>query len=882
MDVLLSLYPSLSDRHFSVHGDIRLTGGIDPTDDFVQQQYLARFLSPETPYNELLLFHEMGTGKTCTAVAIAQCAAKYLKGVLVITRGEGLMRNFQSEIMNKCQSVWRRERRSIEQFFHFETYDRFATWCGRVSRGVRATKYKNHLVIVDEVHNLREDNASYRALLEFMHTVQGAKKVLLSGTPMSDRADEIIDVMNLILPQDAMMDKAHYFSAGGVFVDGRENEFMAAVRGRVSFVLAKDSGVRVVYAGAAVDGLPFNVVQLAMRKYQRRAYRRAVREDAEANTIFTSTRKASLAAMPAEGQLVEYSVKYDYVLRSLQQARKAFVYCDVVRGTGVMMLADILQQNGWHMVTSSKFNGVRRAKRFIVLTGAESARAHKMLERFNHERNVDGSDISLVIGSRAVAEGFTMRDVTDVLVLTPHWNFTETFQAIYRAVRARSHEYTRTLLGESDPQVTVHMVVALCSDESLDLNMLRTAMAKDVQIKRVEYMLKVSAVDCAFMKARNMRRTGDGSRECQYTACEYRCKGQRTAERRRRHFIPVVPSERARLNAVQGSSLIGWGEEDVPQLWYMWVHRVPVRNFSGHIAYMVPSMINGNSSMLVTTDPYATGLTVEDEYYSNHFVCSNEHAFTLAQLCERRDARAAPRIVTRILDGTDGPECMLRLPRSSQLKVLKALVQMYAEHKALDEHQSGVLDMYGGFWDPESYQLWLYEADLVLQRSDATGMLQWGTDPAKRGTRRKQELMASPVGYYGMYNPARGDFCIRDVRGAADGGDMRRLKVGQRCVDMDKWTLLHLLVTRLKPRDVPDSHRSTRRLMAMCMDIARAQRAHSVIHNFVPADRQEAVLFMHYVDMSREQLCKIIKRWMRRHGLLEHNFECGHAFKHRT
>ena len=32
------------------------------------QQLIARFLSPYTPYDRLLLFHLPGTGKTCTAV----------------------------------------------------------------------------------------------------------------------------------------------------------------------------------------------------------------------------------------------------------------------------------------------------------------------------------------------------------------------------------------------------------------------------------------------------------------------------------------------------------------------------------------------------------------------------------------------------------------------------------------------------------------------------------------------------------------------------------------------------------------------------------------------------------------------------------------------
>ena len=36
------------------------------------QQFVRNFMSTETPYNSLLLFHELGTGKTCSAIGIAE------------------------------------------------------------------------------------------------------------------------------------------------------------------------------------------------------------------------------------------------------------------------------------------------------------------------------------------------------------------------------------------------------------------------------------------------------------------------------------------------------------------------------------------------------------------------------------------------------------------------------------------------------------------------------------------------------------------------------------------------------------------------------------------------------------------------------------------
>ena len=43
------------------------------------QLFVKNFLSPETPYNSLLLYHGLGTGKTCSAIGIAEEARVYRK-----------------------------------------------------------------------------------------------------------------------------------------------------------------------------------------------------------------------------------------------------------------------------------------------------------------------------------------------------------------------------------------------------------------------------------------------------------------------------------------------------------------------------------------------------------------------------------------------------------------------------------------------------------------------------------------------------------------------------------------------------------------------------------------------------------------------------------
>ena len=85
------LYPDLNDPLFSVKiaqrgeffnnqiigkvEDVTTQSAIDCTAPFEilpNQQFAKNFLSPHTPYNSLLLYNELGTGKTCSAIGITE------------------------------------------------------------------------------------------------------------------------------------------------------------------------------------------------------------------------------------------------------------------------------------------------------------------------------------------------------------------------------------------------------------------------------------------------------------------------------------------------------------------------------------------------------------------------------------------------------------------------------------------------------------------------------------------------------------------------------------------------------------------------------------------------------------------------------------------
>ena len=48
-------------------------------DLFPQQKFLKNFLSINTPYNGVLIFHGVGVGKTCAAISIAENFVDFVK-----------------------------------------------------------------------------------------------------------------------------------------------------------------------------------------------------------------------------------------------------------------------------------------------------------------------------------------------------------------------------------------------------------------------------------------------------------------------------------------------------------------------------------------------------------------------------------------------------------------------------------------------------------------------------------------------------------------------------------------------------------------------------------------------------------------------------------
>jgi len=258
------------------------------------QRFLRRVLSPDSPTRNLLMVHGTGTGKTCSAIQIAE---EYIirpefqdKKVLVIANPP-IQANFKREIFDVSrvdpkgeilsqQCTGRRylemlERTSdhtlrmtdaasrrrmadkasriISEFYEFIGYESFAnlvtenTSANGGSAWIHET-FDNRLIIVDEAHNLRDVTETTatkkvgKAMETVLQTATGVTLVMLTATPLYDRYDEIVYYFNLFLwnekkiPPTKTLKPSDFFTEKGDFKEGRDQEFRRLCQDYVSYI----------------------------------------------------------------------------------------------------------------------------------------------------------------------------------------------------------------------------------------------------------------------------------------------------------------------------------------------------------------------------------------------------------------------------------------------------------------------------------------------------------------------------------------------------------------------------------------------------------------------------------------------------------------------
>jgi hypothetical protein len=120
------LYPNLNDVNFNIkiaekkefndtkydgtiHKDIKEYADMLAKADYElapHQLFVKNFLSSQTPYNSLLLYHMLGSGKTCSAIGVCEEMRDYMKQMgitkrIIIVASENVQDNFKLQLFDE-------------------------------------------------------------------------------------------------------------------------------------------------------------------------------------------------------------------------------------------------------------------------------------------------------------------------------------------------------------------------------------------------------------------------------------------------------------------------------------------------------------------------------------------------------------------------------------------------------------------------------------------------------------------------------------------------------------------------------------------------------------------------------------------------------------
>lgn len=455
------------------------------------QAFAGEYMAPKNHHNSMLIFHKIGSGKTCLSIQIAERWKRQGKPLVVMPAS--LIPGYRNELRSKCaddkyltdsernklrdatpgseeyNAIIEESDRRIDEHYQIYSYNKFAT-LGRV---------KAPIIIIDEVQNVNNpDGVYYRALVNWIEKNPEVPVVVMSATPIFDSVEDLHGIARLLrIEADEITPK----NVGELFA------------GKVSF-----------YAGAPSYTFPKTYVQVkkcVMSRHQARWYKSDVEAELKkygnialnevsdsfyiksrqrANIVYPNglTGKAGLESLTPSiirNSLSTYSTKFDAVVKKLKKNQLSFVFTNFTEASGIAALTKCLGAFGW----SDFFVDGPGPKRYAVWSGDQSAKEKDLIRAtFNSPANDNASQIQVIIGSPSIKEGVSLMRIRQVHVLETYWNHSRLEQIYGRAVRYCSHK----TLPKRERDVTIYLYAAVAPGareitplESIDLHMLGVA-----------------------------------------------------------------------------------------------------------------------------------------------------------------------------------------------------------------------------------------------------------------------------------------------------------------------------------------------------------------------------------------------------------------------
>jgi hypothetical protein len=507
-----------------------------------QQILLSRYINPKTPYKNILIFHEIGSGKTCTAIRI--CEEWKKTHTIIVILPASLIDNFKNELRSECgeqnyisrndfnklqkmdpqddeyKKIINISNKAIDKYYKIYSYNMFLK-----SIQENAISNKKILFVVDEVQNIvSKDGTYYNAIYEYIKKLdEKSRIVLMSATPIFDKPNEIALTLNL-LKLDNELPIGKYFDDEYISIKTHNDNvyyntknisnFKKYIRGHISY-----------FKGAPEYTFPkmtIKYVKCKMSDFQLNAYKEFLKNNNInknnmydlSNNFYIGSRMISNIIFPnkkinesgynmlsndiIQKKLNKYSTKFDTIMHKINKTSgKIFVYSNFKGFGGLTSFMKILDAFGYK---NYLHHGIG-LKRYAVWSGDINMQIRENIKFvFNKIDNLKGQNIKILLGSPSIKEGVSLKAIRQVHIIEPYWNISRMKQIIGRASRFCSHKD----LFEEQRSVKVYIYKATHDINTIDDYIHHIAIQKEKIINKFEKTLKESAIDCFLFKNANI------------------------------------------------------------------------------------------------------------------------------------------------------------------------------------------------------------------------------------------------------------------------------------------------------------------------------------------------------------------------------------------
>jgi len=244
-----------------------------PTQDFI-----STYFTVDSPIKGMLLWHSVGTGKTCTAIALAsrqfEPAGFTIMWVTRHTLKADIWKNIFDQVCHATiaeevrrgelepQDIEARQRSLYQQWIPPVSYRQFSNivqgknpvFKQLVARNGKKDPLRKTLIIIDEAHKLyssdfkgaeKPDVPAFMAALQNSYAVSGkdsARVLLMTATPYNESPMELMSLLNLCreksraLPTELPEFIEKYMGADGGFTTTGLKTYMDDIAGQISYL----------------------------------------------------------------------------------------------------------------------------------------------------------------------------------------------------------------------------------------------------------------------------------------------------------------------------------------------------------------------------------------------------------------------------------------------------------------------------------------------------------------------------------------------------------------------------------------------------------------------------------------------------------------------